>query len=245
MFFRLYRKRIPESPSLEMLQQKELKDLLAGMHPTKDPQDIDDLKKSRLTFSRLSSKKEHDKQSLDEYHFKNMNPLEDFVRPGSSGNPRFTGYESGHIRSLFKLDTYGPTQSRGRSTQKKNRQPKEGETLPVPNPDRYARLSPEHKLHLTPHSGGGSDSVHSNDDNQDQYSHRSGSSTARSLVSADRSTNSHLDNRLDLTIPSSLRRVKENFGQSRITLEDRMSKDPFIRRKQYNNNYKGTLGVIN
>jgi hypothetical protein len=41
----------------------------------------------------------------------NSQPLEDFVRPEDSCTRRSTGYEKGHIRSMLKLDTYGPVSS--------------------------------------------------------------------------------------------------------------------------------------
>jgi hypothetical protein len=230
------------------------------MHPTKDYQDID-LKGRGYTFSRLTTKLQHDQQNLDEYHFRTMTPLEDFVRPEEYTQSRNTGYEHGHIRSLMKLDVYGPTASK-KSAARRSRQ-----KLPKANPDRYERLSPEHKLNLsaspensisgrrTRESDRGRDRDSGFDSYNDAGDNSSrASSTSRQSYRSRESSNQpsitsseqqHLDqrrrkleldasqHRLDLTIPSSLRDVKENFGLTRITHEDRLSFDPFVRRKQY------------
>lgn len=213
---------------------KEMKDLLGTMHPVKDFNDIDRAKTARLTLSRRSAENKKEKDFLDEYHFENMTPLEDFVRPGSTEAPRNTGYESGHIRSLFKLDTYGPTQSRARSRQLSR------EHLPSGNVDRYARLSPDHHLNLSGTHGsiGSQERSRSNSPAGSRSSVDSHRSTATPGSYRSAGGNTLNDTNLDLTIPSSLRKVKENFGQTRITLEDRLSKDPFVRRKQFDVNHK-------
>ncbi len=37
--------------------------------------------------------------------------MEDFIRPEATDSARLTGYEHGHVRSLLKLDVYGPASS--------------------------------------------------------------------------------------------------------------------------------------
>jgi hypothetical protein len=215
-----------------LLQQKEMKDLLGQMHVTKDTRDIDKSKTGRYTFSRLSQQNLLEKQTLDEYHFKNMKPMDDFVRPDDTSAPRHTGYEHGHIRSLFKLDTYGPSSSKesieGRNTGK----------LPPANIDRYARLSPDHKLSLT--NGLNSSRASTSHSTVSHLSHSSAASRDNSTTFGTEDLKDYLDFdtsglSLDLTIPSSLRRHKDNRGKSRITRDDRLSLDPFVRRKQYFN----------
>jgi hypothetical protein len=267
------RKRNDESPSSLALQQHQLRDLLGTMHPTKDYEDID-LKGRGYTFSRLSTKLQQDQHNLEEYHFRTMTPLEDFVRPEEYTQSRNTGYEHGHIRSLMKLDVYGPTASK-KSAARRSRQ-----KLPKANPDRYERLSPEHKLNLSASPANslsgrrtreserngsyrdrdGFDSFNDTGDNSSRASstsrqsfHSRESSNQPSITSSEQQ---HIDqrrrkleldashHRLDLTIPSSLRDVKENFGLTRITYEDRLSFDPFVRRKQYDKVNKNKTKVI-
>eukprot|EP01040_Poterioochromonas_malhamensis_P015943 gene15943-17967_t len=243
-----HRKRNDESPSTLAIQEKQLKDLLGTMHPTKDVDDIDKSKKWTFSIRKELDLKEHD--NLEDYHFRNMTPIEDFVRPGDTSAPRQTGYEHGHIRSLFHLDTYGPTSSKQTLGSRKAKR------LPKGNVDRYARLSPEHHLTLSPNNSivgddlpyldGSGRSIGSNSSSRNS----SRGSSHQSLGSTHRSSHEHSPRRhrhslttehyLDLTIPSSLRDVKENFGKTRITLEDRLSYDPFVRRKQYDKTYKHT-----
>jgi hypothetical protein len=126
------------------------KDLMEGMHDLKDLKDLDKTKTGRYSFSRRAD----DKKMLDDYHFMNMLPLEDFVRPESPVTPRTTGYSSGHIRSMLKLDTFGPTGSVLANAQR------DLGLLPAsPNVDRHLLLN--HRLDGVhgPSSRGGSDNV--------------------------------------------------------------------------------------
>lgn len=247
------RKRSDESPSSLALEAQKLKDLIGGLHPTKDVNDID--KNRKYTYSIRREKDLEEKRRLDEYHFQTMSMMEDFVRPGDTTAPRSTGYEHGHIRSLFKLDTYGPTNSKISQGSRRER------NLPKANIDRYARLSPEHHLNLSPSpSIAGSTGYHPGDtgvslDNSSRGSSRESSAGSHrslntrrsnrsgSITSARKLSSSHFEDRLDLTIPSSLRYVKENFGKTRITYEDRLSFDPLVRRKQFDKTFKSRQKV--
>lgn len=126
-----------DSLSSSMIQQIKMKDLIKDMHLTKDLKDIDRTKTGRYTFSRLTERLLRDKQNLDEYKFETMPPVEDFVRPDDTESRRNTGYDHGHVRSLMKLDIYGPAASRqsyrDRSVGK----------LPTNNVDKYAILDPK------------------------------------------------------------------------------------------------------
>jgi hypothetical protein len=118
-----------------------VKDLLGDMHQLKDAKDID--KSKKFTRSLLFEKEQQKTMSLNEYHFNTMSPIEDFVRPDDQFSPRSTGYEHGHIRSLLKLDVYGPAAS---SAVERER---EAGALPrSPNVDRHALLNPNHTLTL-------------------------------------------------------------------------------------------------
>lgn len=111
-----------------------MKDLIGDMHQLKDFNDIDKAKK--FTRSILFEKEKEDTMSLKEYQFQTMKPIEDFIRPDDQFSPRITGYEHGHIRSMLKLDVYGPAGS-SRITQER-----ETGTLPrSPNVDRHIVLS--------------------------------------------------------------------------------------------------------
>lgn len=130
---------LPESASGTVHQQQINKDLLGEMHPL---QDFGDINKSRTyTRSRKLEKDMLARTALDEYHFKTMKPMEDFVRPDSPITPRQTGYESGHIRSRLKLDTYGPANS-----DSVNKLRDSGIVPPSPNVDRHKLINPSYQL---------------------------------------------------------------------------------------------------
>lgn len=128
------RKDRAESASCELKHRHIMKDLLGDMHQLKDANDID--KSKTFTRSILFEKQKKDNMSLKEYQFQTLKPIEDFIRPDDQFSPRLTGYEHGHIRSLLKLDVYGPA---GSSVISKER---ELGTLPrSPNVDRHSVLS--------------------------------------------------------------------------------------------------------
>jgi len=140
LFIFIYiRKNLPESASSFVHHQQIMKNLLGDMHPLKDPGDLD--KTHKYTRSIKYDKDISDRMALDEYHFQTMSPIEDFLRPGSPVTPRSLGYEPGHIRSLLKLDTFGPAESE--NLQKL----RDSGLLPItPNVDRHKLISPHYDL---------------------------------------------------------------------------------------------------
>jgi hypothetical protein len=136
-----------------------MKDLIGDMHQLKDPKDIDRSKK--FTRSVLFERDQISSQSLAEYQFQHMKPMEDFVRPEDQASPRNTGYEPGHIRSMLKLDVFGPASSSVISRER------ELGVLPrSPNLNRHEILNPSYVLtvsggpahshgHGHSHTGGG------------------------------------------------------------------------------------------
>lgn len=112
-----------------------MKNLIGDMHQLKDFKDID--KSKKFTRSILFEKDQQDSITLKDYQFQTMKPVEDFVRPEDQFSPRQTGYEHGHIRSLLKLDTYGPAGSRAIS-----RERDQGNKPRSPNVDRHLLVSP-------------------------------------------------------------------------------------------------------
>lgn len=119
------------------------KNLLGDMHQLKDPKDID--KSKKFTRSILFEKDQEESMTLKDYQFQTLKPVEDFVRPDDQFSPRQTGYEHGHIRSLLKLDTYGPSGSRSIS-----REREQGNLPRSPNVDRHIVVSPTTTLRLSP-----------------------------------------------------------------------------------------------
>lgn len=130
------------------------------MHELRDFKDIN---KSRIyTRSILLKKRSKEDEELEKYQYEHMHPLEDFVRPYDLESRRSTGYEYGHVRSLLKLDTFGPTNS---ASILKRRA--EGELPASPNLDRHNLISPEHELKpstLVPISSANSSRASSADD---------------------------------------------------------------------------------
>jgi hypothetical protein len=116
------------------LNEKRLvKDFLCDVHKLKDLKDINKKQKDRLTFSIRMEKDKQEGAAHEEYKFNTLRPLEDFIRPEDTNSPRQTGYEHGHIRSLLKLDVYGPA-----SSQLANRERAIGKVPRTPNMDRYS-----------------------------------------------------------------------------------------------------------
>jgi len=133
----------PESASSIVHHREKMKSLLGDMHQLKDPKDID--KSKKFTRSILFEKEQHDSMTLKDYQFQTLKPVEDFIRPEDQFSPRQTGYEHGHIRSLLKLDTYGPSGSRSIS-----REREQGHLPRSPNVDRHTVVSPSTTLRLSP-----------------------------------------------------------------------------------------------
>lgn len=222
-------------PSYAAEQQHMVRDLLADMHKTKDTEDIDKTKK--YTFSIKSETQLREQKAHEEMMFNKLKPLDDFIRPDDATSPRNTGYEHGHIRSLFKLDTYGPANSVIVAAER------ESGKLPLPNVDRYARLSPAHKLTLRSdlHSAGSSRSSTSHSTRSyltsaggDNFpATASPNNTMRNLFHS----SSRLQTPAELTIPSSLRKSTDVLSNTRLTNQDRVRLDPLVRRKTWFKTY--------
>lgn len=95
-----FRRRLDtSSSSLYLDMVKKSTDLLNNMHALKDK---DGIIPKTFTYSRIES------QQLSEHSLNH----EDFVKPHDPLNiHRTTGYNSGHIRSILSLDTFGPQHS--------------------------------------------------------------------------------------------------------------------------------------
>jgi hypothetical protein len=237
------RKKVKDGPTSNQMELKRMQPLLGTMHPDKDPGNIDCSKKYHHSI--LLEKQQRDQERLDTLHFEHMPPMEDFLRPQDTSSPRSTGYEPGHIRSLLKLDTYGPTNSRQLSRER------DISNLPLPNVDRYARLHPDHQLSVGSRSGsiGGLSSPTS-----------SRASTAQSYASSLprinkaysspelkiapsmrslflRSSAPSSSSPLELTKPTTLRSDTFTPGDQRVTPNDRMLFDPNVKRKTWHEAY--------
>jgi hypothetical protein len=214
-----------------------VRDLLSNMHKDKDTNDVDKAKVKKYTFSIKSEKDLREKIAHEELMFKNLSLLEDFVRPGSPVTPRTTGYEHGHIRSLMKLDTYGPSGSRV------NTGDRESGRLPSPNVDRYVRVSPNHKLTFRGDlmSAGSSRTSTSQSSRSPPSSPGDGTINSRDNPSISMHSLFHSSSKpssaLDLTIPSSLKGELRGTLPKRITDEDRFMLDPLVRRKKWHHTY--------
>lgn len=105
------RKAGPQSLTEQLNERRNVNTLLKGMHGLKDLDDLDRKKAARITFSINAAKDKKEKEEHADLMYKNLLPLDDFVRPEDTDSPRHTGYEMGHIRSLMKTSTYGPSSS--------------------------------------------------------------------------------------------------------------------------------------
>lgn len=108
----------PETTSSLLHEGMVLNDFLSGMHGLKDQKDLDASKVKRVVFSRRKEIDAVEKEDREETLFNSLPPIEDFIRPRSSTTPRQTGYDSGHIRSLLKSDTFGPASSSQTSSER-------------------------------------------------------------------------------------------------------------------------------
>ena len=114
----IFRKKFFQECTTDYFNQKHLiRDYLNTMHPYSDPLDRGrTYSKSRLQI------KDKDLSPL---------PMGDFLQPEDVTRPRSTGYNSGHVRSMLKLDNFGPEAAR------RNRYAREVGMLPdSPNIDR-------------------------------------------------------------------------------------------------------------
>ena len=105
------RKAANESLFEQLHERNKVNDLLSGMHGLKDLKDLNKRNVHRINTSRRAEEAKREKMELDEHLYNQMPPPEDFVRPDDTSSPRSTGYEHGHIRSLLKVDTFGPVSS--------------------------------------------------------------------------------------------------------------------------------------
>lgn len=114
----MFRKKFFQECTTDYFNQKHLiRDYLNTMHPYSDPLD----KGRTYSQSRLVIR-EKDLPPL---------PMGDFLQPEDMTRPRSTGYNSGHVRSMLKLDNFGPEAA------KRNRLAREVGMLPeTPNVDR-------------------------------------------------------------------------------------------------------------
>ena len=95
----IFRKKFFQECTTDYFNQKHLiRDYLNTMHPYSDPLDRGrTYSKSRLQI------KDKDLSPL---------PMGDFLQPEDVTRPRSTGYNSGHVRSMLKLDNFGPEAAR-------------------------------------------------------------------------------------------------------------------------------------
>ena len=131
-----------------MLKERiKLKDYLSDMHKLKDMDDINTLKKSRLTFSRRRFEDAKMHQEMEDYKYNTMKPIDDFVQPEDPSVKRNTGYEPGNIRSLLKLDVFGPASSKRAEHERAI-----GKAPPSPNVNRIAVIEDRVNSAETRHS---------------------------------------------------------------------------------------------
>lgn len=227
-----------------------MENLLSDMHTFKDEKDINRAKVNKLTFSLRRSIEAEEKKRKEDRDFEHLKPVEDFLQPQDKTSPRITGYDHGHIRSMFKLDTYGPTNSRQGSLERAS-----GE-LPshlLPNVDRYQIIDPKHTLSLSRPSTSGSISRPSTADTAEQrltysnlsrHSKKDFNETTNSKSQMLTSSRADLLEDMNMTIPFSLRRAESRkTTRSRISNEDRLLLDPCARRKEYHHSYVSRVKV--
>lgn len=238
------RKKTKDGPVSSMEEIAKMRDLLATMHPYKDPKDIDTTHK--YTSSRRLEVSKLEKTNLEEYQFAKMKPIDDFLQPRDSTSPRRTGYEVGHIRNVMKLDSYGPTDSRQNT---REREMSRG-SLPPPNVDRYATLDAVAMRSKQFSRSGSPNSANSSRPSTAQSSASVGTVSDQSSSQLMRTTQSNPEFRIapslrslyvnrpttpvELTMPASLRKDTFHPGENRITMEERQLYDPFVKRKSYN-----------
>ena len=228
----------PNSPSVMLRHELVVKDMLAGLHVLKDPKDIA-LDKKKFTYSRRSNQTKKEQTLLDDWNFKNLKPLEDFVRPEDINSPRNTGYNSGHIRSILKLDVFGPTSSMVAARERET-----GRILSPTHTDRYALLSPSYKLSLSnsPQSSratsaqssisGHSSNMKSTDDHMRQSKFMASSSISTTTADITELRDKVMSKKMLKFTPK-----LNNQSAPTIKVEDRLVLDPFIRRTEWFKSY--------
>lgn len=93
----MYRKAGNDSLS-KIVNQRYLMRSLLDIHPVSDPFDIDP-PKTGYTFPK------------EKVEFELRTQQEDFLQPKSPTQQRNIGYNSGHVRTILNLDTFGPQHS--------------------------------------------------------------------------------------------------------------------------------------
>lgn len=134
------RKAGAESTSDYFNQKHLVRDYLYDMHPSYDPNDIRGTVYNRSILKIRSEQKQrgskndinndYHSNNNDELDSKSVDTLDDFLATDPT-RPRSTGYSRGHLRSIAKVDTFGPTDSLLKSEER------DSGLLPAPNTDRY------------------------------------------------------------------------------------------------------------
>jgi len=136
------RKAGAESTSDYFNQKHLVRDYLYDMHPNYDPNDIGGTvynrsilkirseQKQRSSIKNDNNNNNNNTNNDDELDSKSVDTLEDFLATDPT-RPRSTGYSRGHLRSIAKVDTFGPTDSLLKSEER------DSGFLPAPNTDRY------------------------------------------------------------------------------------------------------------
>lgn len=120
-----------ESTSDYFNQKHLVRDYLYDMHPYYDPHDIGGTVYNRSILK--IREEQRDKSNYDDdIHDKEV--MEDFLEASDPIRPRSTGYSRGHLRSIAKVDTFGPADSLEKTLKR------ELGLLPPPNPNRYKNM---------------------------------------------------------------------------------------------------------
>jgi hypothetical protein len=242
------RKRTQNSLSGDAMEAQLMKDLIGTMHPYKDPLNIDKTKK--YNYSIKSEQAQLETKQMEELRYQQLKPIEDFLTPGDVLSPRVTGYEPGHVRSLFKLDVYGPANSLLATEERVVTG-----VLPPPNVDRYSRLQTPSELRrslsrssraMSPSSSRASTAHSAVSRSFDNYNSLNNTFRSRARATHQelliepsmrslfhQSSADYLGQKNSLTLPSSLRKKTFTPGEVRITTADREQIDPFVRRKTW------------
>lgn len=128
---------MPEGTADLLREKHVIKDYLSDIHKLKDLRDINNRTRERLTFSLRREADQAERAQREEYQFHTMSPMEDFLRPEATDTSRQTGYEHGHVRSLLKLDVFGPAASVAAEAERAI-----GLVPPSPNRDRFKTTEP-------------------------------------------------------------------------------------------------------
>jgi len=135
------RKSGAESTSDYFHQKHLVRDYLYDMHPYYDPHDIGGTVYNRSILKIRAEQR--CKSNNNEDDINNKEVMEDFLEAADPIRPRSTGYSRGHLRSIAKVDTFGPADSLQKTQQR------ELGLLPPPNIDRYKNMPGSAKQKLT------------------------------------------------------------------------------------------------